>query len=120
MGEIEILKDALTSLKTKQVEIEQQMALPDSSTGGGTCGRTNTDEETAAILRRGDQPLINWLRNQHLDNVTILKVPKFYRFISSDNFFFTLQIIYSRFKLIIILIVCERRCGVYRFGFDVA
>ena len=73
MGEIEILKDALTSLKTKQVQIEQQMALPDSSTGC-TCGRRNMDEETAAILRRGDQSLVNWLRNQHYDNDTILKV----------------------------------------------
>ena len=86
MGEIEILKDALTSLKTKQVQIEQQMALPDSSTAGCTCGRRNMDEETAAILRRGDQPLISWLRNQHLDNETILKVRKFYCFILSDNF----------------------------------
>ena len=76
MGEIEILKDALTSLKTKQVQIEQQMALPDS-TSQASCacgGRRNREEETAAILRRGDQPLITWLRNQHYDNETILKV----------------------------------------------
>ena len=76
MGEIEILKDALTSLKTKQVQIEQQMAIPDSTSGGCTCGRNNIDEETAAVIRRGDQPLVNWLRNQHYDNETILKVNK--------------------------------------------
>ena len=76
LGEIEILKDALTSLKTKQVQIEQQMALPDSSSQSCTCGRNNRDEETAAILRRGDQTLVNWLRNQHYDNETILKFVK--------------------------------------------
>ena len=76
MGEIEILKDALTSLKTKQVQIEQQMTLqPDpSSRSSCTCGRNNIDEETGVLLRKGDQALVNWLRNQHYDNETILKV----------------------------------------------
>ena len=74
MGEIEILKDALTSLKTKQVQIEQQMALPDSTSQTCACARRNREEETTAILRRGDQTLITWLRNQHYDNETILKV----------------------------------------------
>ena len=82
LGEIEILKDALTSLKTKQVQIEQQINSPDSTSSSRGCfcsgARNNVDEEMAATLRRGDQALVNWLRNQHYENETILKVRNAY------------------------------------------
>ena len=52
------------------------MALQDSTPRPCTRDRNNVNEEPAAILRRGDQPLVNWLQNQHCDNGTILKVMK--------------------------------------------
>ena len=75
MGEIDILKDALTSLKTKQIQIEQQMVLPGSPRDAAcACERRSVGEDNASIVRRGDQALVTWLRNQHCDNETILKV----------------------------------------------
>ena len=75
LGEIEILKDALTSLKTKQIQIEQQMVLPGSPPDAAcVCERRSVGEDNASILRRGDPALVTWLRNQHCDNETILKV----------------------------------------------
>ena len=68
------MKDALSSLKTKQVQIEQQISSPDSTSPSRNNGRSNVDEEMAATLRRGDLELIHWLRNQNYDNETILKV----------------------------------------------
>ena len=63
-------------MKTKQSQIEQQVApLPDSTGQRAcTCTQRSREEETAAILRRGDPALIRWLQNQHNDNETIIKV----------------------------------------------
>ena len=61
------------------------MAMPDppSSSGGSdacpTCAiKCRGDEEMAAILRRGDSTLIEWLRGQGHDNETIVKVINYY------------------------------------------
>ena len=62
-------------MKTKQVQIEQQISSPESSSPSRGC-LCNQEEEMAAALRRGDHDLITWLRNQNYDNETIMKVRK--------------------------------------------
>ena len=60
-------------MKTKQVQMEQQITSPESSSPSRGC-LCNQEEEMAAALRRGDHDLITWLRNQNYDNETIMKV----------------------------------------------
>ena len=62
-------------MKTKQVQMEQQISSPDSTSPSRGC-LCNQEEEMAAALRRGDHDLITWLRNQNYDNETIMKVRK--------------------------------------------